>query len=448
MMKEPFKSYEIKQLKLFYKLFDGTIPDFKQFKKELLKYGYTDEVELVDLYRLYSNNFVDDGKFESIEVPYRGLPKLIKAIKTVIKDKNMSYDDMIALFNNTSILGSWFNLNKNSYYAPTPYIDVDNEGLEIYLDSSDWQEYFSGLDEDSYYYYNRANSGSYDSYYEEQDSDEFRYATGGHLPEELKDNLATLSKLVGDFTFIDIMGEEGALQDFLEKYFPDKLDDIQNDYLNELGYVIGKARAKSVEECYDDEVKFTSKGRAEIFIPWKELLLIVNSDPSIITLSDLRNAEINGDIQLENCWYETYPSTEEYAEVYEVLNRSIEKLIEDLEDEDNLKDVVGRVDRSKHIWSIIDSLGFKKEGSYFTKKTKNNIVYRIVEFNVDTGKVKIHVNYPPELSKSKWGNKSTEVIETPIEELSDWVNSLTLDRQAESFRRIFKKMLSERKRSL
>ena len=104
MMKEPFKSYEIKQLKLFYKLFDGTIPDFKQFKKELLKYGYTDEVELVDLYRLYSNNFVDDGKFESIEVPYRGLPKLIKAIKTVIKDKNMSYDDMIALFNNTSIL--------------------------------------------------------------------------------------------------------------------------------------------------------------------------------------------------------------------------------------------------------------------------------------------------------------------------------------------------------
>lgn len=448
MMKEPFKSYEIKQLKLFYKLFDGTIPDFKQFKKELLKYGYTDEVELVDLYRLYSNNFVDDGKFESIEVPYRGLPKLIKAIKTVIKDKNMAYDDMLALFNYTSILGSWFNVNKNTYYSSTPYIDVDSEGLEIYLDNSDWEKYFSGLDEDSLYYYHRSNSGSYDSYYEEQDSDEFRYATGGQLPDELKDNLETLSKLVGDFTFIDTMDEEGALQDFLEKYFPDKLDDIQNDYLNELGYVMGKARAKSVEECYNDEVKFTSKGRAEIFIPWKELLLIVNSDPSIITLSDLKNAEINGEISLGDCWYDGYPSTEEYAEVYEVLNRSIEKLIEDLEDEDNLKDVVGRVDRSKQIWSIIDSLGFKKEGSYFTKKTKNNIVYQIVEFNIDTGKVKLHVNYPPELSKSKWGNKNTEVIETPIEELSDWVNSLTLDRQSESFRRIFKKMLSERKRSL
>ena len=446
MMKEPFKSYEIKQLKLFYKLFDGTIPDFKQFKKELFKYGYTDEVELVDLYRLYSNNFVDDGKFESIEVPYRGLPKLIKAIKTVIKDKNMAYDDMIALFNNTSILGSWFNVNKNSYYLPTPYIDVDPEGLEIYLDNSDWEEYFSGLDEDSLYYYNMANS--YDSHYEEQDSDEFRYATGGQLPNELKDNLETLSKLVGDFTFIDTMDEEGALQDFLEKYFPDKLDDIQNDYLSELGYAMGKARSKSVEECYNDEVKFTDKGRAQIFIPWKELLLIVNSDPSIITLSELKNAEINGEIELSDCWYEGYPSTEEYKEVYEVLNRSIEKLIEDLEDDDKLKDAVGRVDRSKQIWSIIDSLGFKKEGSYFTKKTKNNIVYSIVEFNIDTGKVKLHVNYPPELSKSKWGNKNTEVIETPIEELSDWVNSLTLDRQAESFRRIFKKILSERKRSL
>lgn len=447
-MKEAFKSYEIKQLKLFYKLFNGTIPDFSQFKNKLSIYGYDDEVELVDLYRLYSNNFVDDGKFESIEVPYRGLPKLIKAIKTVIKDKNMAHEDMLALFNNTSILGSWFNVNKNSYYTPEPYIDVDSEGLEIYLSNSDWEEYFSGLDENDLHYYHRSASGSYDSYYEEQDSDEFRYVTGGQLPDKLKDNLETLSKLVGNFTFIDTMDEEGALQDFLEKYFPDKLDDIQNDYLNELGYIIGKVRAKGVQECYDEDVKFTSKGRAEIFIPWKELLLIVNSDPSIITLSDIKNANINDSINLENCWYESYPSTEEYKEVYEVLNSSIEKLIEDLEDEDNLNDVIGRVNRSKQIWSIIDSLGFKKEGLYFTKKTKNNIVYRIVEFNVDDGKVKIHINYPPELSKSKWGNKNTEVIEIPIEELSDWVNSLPLDRQSESFRRIFKKMLSERKKSL
>ena len=79
---------------------------------------------------------------------------------------------------------------------------------------------------------------------------------------------------------------------------------------------------------------------------------------------------------------------------------------------------------------------------------EKSFFFLLVEFNIDTGKVKLHINYPPELSKSKWGNKNTEVIETPIEELSDWVNSLTLDRQSESFRRIFKKMLSERKRSL
>ena len=42
-------------------------------------------------------------------------------------------------------------------------------------------------------------------------------------------------------------------------------------------------------------------------------------------------------------------------------------------------------------------------------------------------------------------DKNKEVIEIPFEQLSDWVNSLPLDRQVESIKRIIKKLLYEGK---
>jgi len=447
MMNEPFKSYELKQLKLFYKLFHGDIPDFKEFKKELHKYGFIDEVELTNLYRLYANNYVEDGNFESIEIPDRGLPKLVRAITSIIKDKNMDYDEAIKMFTNPSVLGSWFSSTPSRSWGSTndPYIDVDSEGIKLYLPNDDWEKYFSGLDENDLWYYHRAFD-SYSDNYEEMDSEEFNYATD--LSNELKEKISDLSEMVGDFNFANKIKEgaeeEGELRTFLETYFPDKVESIIDDYVSEVGYAVGRARSESVRQCYDDDVKYTSKGSADIFIPWKSLLDIVNSNPSIITLSNLKDAEINDEMNLESCWYDAYPSREEYKDAYDSLERHIDKLIEDLEDEDNFKDVTNRIEISKKMWSLISKLGFEKKDKYFTKTTNDGVTINILEFNIENGKIKLELNYPKKI-KSKWNDKNKEVIEIPFEQLSDWVNSLPLDRQVESIKRIIKKLLSEGK---
>ncbi len=385
-MNEPLKSYEIKSLKMIHKLFDGSIPPFSSFSKKMEKYGYEIE-EISDLFRLYVNNHRENNDYENVTEPNRGDIALVDTIKQIIK-KPIPYDDMMEKLNRPEILGDWFNSSES---WSEPRIEADREGLYLHIDHEDWEKYFSGMDENNLWYYNRAFS-SYGSDYEEMDSDEFRYALNGY-PKEFRENIATLAKMVGDIGFADIIlkseEEEGQFYDFLEKYFPDEVDNIAGDYLNELGYIMTRVRSESTKQCYEDDVKFNSSGNAEVFMPWKELLKFILEKQDIFTLSDLKDAEINGDINLENCWYESYPEIGDYEEPWDTINKNVEKLIEKMEEGDYSDEVISRVKTAQDMWDVVNKLGFKKNGKVFSKTTPNKIKISIESFDTEKGKFTI-----------------------------------------------------------
>jgi hypothetical protein len=309
------------------------------------------------------------------------------------------------------------------------------------MNTYDWEKYFSGLDEHDTHYLGLARTNY--NRHEEVDSEEFEHLTT--FPSEVKDNLVQLAKLLGDFNFAKEVEnnqlDQGDFKNFLEKYFPEEVDSIRDEYLMNFGYALFEVRAESVEKCYTDEVKFDGKGRADVFIPWGELLKLLTSNADIMTLSDLKDIEINGEISLEDCWYRDYPSMEDLKDTYEYLNRDIEKLIEKIEDEEP-SELSNRATSSKNIWNLIEKLGFRKEDKILTKKTKNGIVIKIMGVNIDDETVNIEITYPKEFSKSKWSESDKEIKKIPYQDLSTWLTTIPLERQTET-RKIIEKILKE-----
>jgi hypothetical protein len=427
-MEEKLKPHEIKELKFLNRTFKNSIPDYNTFKKTITQYGY-DEQDIGPLYVIFANNFREDGKYEELTTIDRKSGSLIDTVKMFIDNPKMDYDLMIDSISKSTILGDYRLKN----------VDVDNQGLYLDLDYDEFMKYYSGVDEYNRYYYNAAYS-SYGYDYEEVDSDEFNYALNGY-PKEYRENLSRLAEMVGDLVFSEKVlnneEEEGEFKDFLETYFPNKVDKISNEYLQEYGYVLADVRKNSVRECYEDEVKYTSKGRSDIFIPWGDLLEII-LDKELVFLSDLKDAEINGDIELEDCHYQAYPSHEEMEPVYNTLNSEIEKLIETIEESEDLD---GENSIANQIKYAINTLGFKREGKNFKLKTKNGLEFEILEFKPN-GMISLEIKYP-EKYKSKWGegNKVKKLI--PISDLSSYVNTIPLDRQDETIKKLIKQIIKE-----
>jgi hypothetical protein len=447
-MSEQLNTYEIKTLKLIHKKLNGLIPNYSTFKAKMDDFGYDIE-ELYEFYKLYINNYRKEADYENVVNPKKGDIKLIDSIKQIIKNPNMNYDDMVKLFDHRDIIGDWFDGigEKSSWRSTYNNFDVDESGIFLYLNNEDWEKYFSGLSEDDLWYYNRIGASSYEHYYDEQDSDEFRYALNGY-PQEYRENLSQLARMVGDLQFAETIlkgeEEEGEFSEFLEKYFPEVESTISSDYLTEIGYIVGTARVKGVEECYENEIVYKSKGNAEVFIPWRNLLDLVVSK-EIFTLSDLKDAEINGDgIGLDNCWWDSYPSAEEYKDAYNSINSHIENLIEELDSGDFSDSVKSRVQIAQDMWDIVNKLKFKKQGNVFVKTTPNKINFTIESFDTEKGTFKVRITYPKKYGTSKWGNTGSQ--ETKIvkyEDLGNLVSSLPLDRQVENFKQIFKKVIKE-----
>ena len=438
-MNEPLKKYEIGQLKLFNKIFNNSVPSFNNFERKLKDYDYTSE-ELAKYFRLYVNNFREDAKYELIEEPDRSLGKLANTINDIIKNLKMDYDEVMEILTSPNVLGDWF--DKGKYGRNDRSIDYDKEGLELYMNTYDWEKYFSGLGEHDNHYLALARTNY--NRHEEVDEEEFEYLTV--FTDEVRDNIVQLAKLLGDFNFAKEVEnnqlDQGDFKNFLEKYFPEEVDSIMDEYLYDYGYALFDIRAKSVEKCYEDDLKFDGKGGADIFIPWGELLKLLTSNLEIMTISDLKDAEINGEISLEDCWYNTnLPSTEDLNDAYYNLNRHIEKLIEKIEDEEP-SELSSRATSSKNIWNLIEKLGFRKEGKILTKKTKNGIIVKIMGVNIDDETVNIEITYPKEFSKSKWSESDKEIKKIPYQDLSTWLTTIPLERQTET-RKIIEKILKE-----
>lgn len=424
---------EIKYLKNFNKIFKNKIPSITTFTVKLTDLGF-DKSEIRDLYNLYLNNYREDGDYENLEELKTG-DIFADSIKKVIND-NVSVDEIEEMFNNPIMLGDYF-YGPGSWKEPRVEFNVD--GIYLHLNHDDWEKYFSGLDQEDTWYYN-LNDYNHEEYV---DDEEFDYSLRGY-PQEYMDNLLKLTQLVGDFEFYnDITNdkfEDGQLTEFLETFFPKKVKDIIRDYTTEMSIVQGEVRIREVDKCYQDNVKFSSKDREDIFIPWEDLLEIV-IEKDLFTLSDLKNAEINGDgFDLSECYYQSYPSDEELEPVYKSLNDNIEKLIEDLEDGDF--EGTGDIQNSKKMFEIINKLGFKRDGNKFTKTMPNGIEFKILSFNTGNGTFTINIEYPEKYGSSKWDQSgSTENKTVHYDELGTVISSIPLDRQVEGLNR--KKKLTE-----
>jgi hypothetical protein len=254
--------------------------------------------------------------------------------------------------------------------------------------------------------------------------------------------------MVGDLGFAETIlkgdEEEGEFVEFLEKYFPDSENSIANDYLTELAYIVGKARVEGIKQCYDDEIKYPTKGTADVFISWNQLLDLI-MEKSLFTLSDLKDAEINGDgIGLDNCWWDSYPSAEDYKDAYDSININIENLIEKLDSGDFSDSVKSRVQVAENMWDIVNKLKFKKQGNVLVKTTPNKVNFVIDSFDTEKGTFKVRITYPKKYGTSKWddtGSQETKIVK--YEDLGNLVSSLPLDRQVENFKQIFKKVIKE-----
>lgn len=433
-MSKPLNRYETKSLELFNKIFKNTTPHFKKFLKDIEKFSFTERDENIELYNLWLNNFREDGDYSSISEPDRSGSKIVNLIEKMINTPDISQDEIESWFSNPIILGDKFTYGTYDRYSSINSLEAESDGLYLYLDSEDWEKYFSGLGDDNTYFYNMANNAYYGGGYEWSDGDEeFNYVLNGY-PDEYRKNLHNLAKAVGDFEFakkvINHKEEEGDFSEFLEKYFPNERSDIIDDYLSDLSSVRTEAAEKSVRECYEENVKYTSSGKADIFIPWQDLLKIYEENPGSNNLSDLFDLDINGDYipDLGSCWYESWPSREDFISIFESLNYKIEKIIEELE-----AGGYGNISVAQEMWDIIHKLGFKgSTGKKYKKKTSHGVEIIILGFDVENGKFTILVKYPKTMT-SKWiDGVDHEKITVDKDDLTNWVSSLPLDRQLES----------------
>lgn len=432
MASKKFTKYEIELLTLFNRIFNG-IPNYNSFNSKLLNYGFDDEEDkLLKFYRLFINNYREDGQYQLTEKVDRGVGKLVNLIRKIIKKDYESEREMDDILSSQEISGEFFYGNRNNF------VEFDTKGIKLHMDSEDWGNYFSGLSEDDMWYHNMATS--HYGYSEEVDDDELKYMERG-LPEDVREKISILADMVGDLnisTRIKTDGlDEGEFQNFIELNFPKQADRIFSDFLSDYGYALGKSRSKGVRDCYEEEVKYQGSGSADIFIPWKDLLKMVITNPMVTTLSDLKDIQINGeDINLQDCWYESYPDSEEMADTYRQIEKHIDNLIDGIEDGEI------KIENTKEIWEIINRLGFKKEGDAFRKTSESGIEIVINKILPEKNELEIIVDYPKGTQPSKWGDEGmTRTIKAT--DLGTWLNSLPLDRQVESFKKILHTILKE-----
>ena len=90
---------------------------------------------------------------------------------------------------------TWFHVSCDGWKEKMPAIEWTNKGAELNLSREDWEEHFSGLDDDSVYRYNEAFN-NYSGYYDEMDADELNYIHS-FMNEETVEHFKNIALLAG-----------------------------------------------------------------------------------------------------------------------------------------------------------------------------------------------------------------------------------------------------------
>lgn len=393
-----------------------------------------DKSEAVKIYRLWYFNKGHDDYYNVEEESESTLLEFIKTISEMSAGEIDSYtDDLYDIGMLDKILGPYFNGNCGGWNSSTPCISFKRDGIQLELDRDGWENYFSGLGDDDLWVYYNAHS-SYRDHYEDVDSEEFNYV---YTNEETIEHLKTLAILAGkdDWPGKDGEIEDDEVNDFLSEILPhENYESIVDDYLGEFSVALTNARENSARYCYEHEVKYNTNGtRCEsgdycIFIPYDDLIGFINVD-NLITLSELKDIEINGEIYLSDCWYDAWVDNEGVDDSISELNRSLKNTIEKLSEDVDLEELIRQ--RTEMV-NMLDKMGFLK----YTKTSKGDY------YKSKDGKIDLHtnnINYKDKKIKFSYEGKQHLI---PIEEFPNWVYGSPLDLN-ESVR-VDKKLLKER----
>ena len=403
------------------KYFDNTTY-YKRYDKELIVDAlksmgvFNTNLEIYQFYRLWSENGRKGLDYTKDELSKPG-NTLFQAISNIIEMSQYDRDEFDDSENIKDVWGSDYDIFDFVF---------DDEGLNIATDQENWLEYFSGMSEgdpNSYLFYQMAQS--HEGSRSEEGEEEFDYVnTNGDtisLLEKIANLLGIPPPSPGDYN------EEGKIRLFLSSFLPsENLETIMWDYLWDYESEVGRARDEAIMGEYNEEIKYdfevdysyrTSVSEYKIHIPYEDLLEFIEEN-ELLSLSELKDIEINGEIDLYSAYYETYLDDEGYDSVVNTFNSSLEKLIEEIEDEtilyDKIEEKVGGV---KMFQKIIKDLNLIKTTQYgdvvYHKKSKG-----FIRFKLDD------VDYPNQQLKIFYKNKP---IWVNFDDLSNWVLGSVLD---------------------
>jgi hypothetical protein len=384
-----------------------------------------------------------EGDYSEIEYDENTLLSFIKKMSSFNSDSERS-DYIDYMYDNEyekleKIYGDWFNVKCGGWRSTTPCIVWNDDSVTLELDSDDWEKYFSGLGENDLWVYNKAHS-SYGDDYDEMDDDEFNYP---YTNEETIELLEELAIIAGKNYWPGKDGynpnEEGVIAKFLDSILPTEYyNTIVSDYTTELGYVVTRSRNAATREEYDSEIKYNikdascSSGSYCIEVPYEDLVEII-IEKNLLNLSELKDAEIQPSVYLEDSYYEKWVDEEGIEDVVTEFNRTLRRIIDSIIEEDNI-DLSKIIENRRKFNELVEKLGFK----LVTKTTNKGDWYRS-----EDGKLEFYTNdVDLDSNKIKFTYEGKSHL-VPIEDLTNWVHGSVLDLN-ESVR-FNKKLLKENK---
>ena len=430
---DKFSKVEVKIIDFINKEFEGTYPTKPKvihwIKKTL---GFTNE-EAQQWFALWFLNKntksavkVGDDKYripwETIENVNRG-DVLYKFVER-LKEKDGDEDEVLEVYyssdehNNLvkTLLGDDFHYCNPNGYIKTPCLNFERDGLEIAGDSNDFEQFISGVGDQSWRIGDDGGSN------EDYDNEEFNYVM-------YNDKTLEIVKKIGDIVGVHIddpqyggMDNDGGLYTYLTEFLTDDdKDDVINEYVWALNGETGRYRSEQVTEFYEDEITYKpynsqfSYGPYTIKIPYEDLLEKIKEN-GLFTFSDLQDLEEELN-PCDNCdlddayWGSDYIDDAGASYVKGVLNAELERKLYKLENDENYAE---KIILKKDFENLLKKSGFTYH-NWMKKWTSGDGKLQFLDKDLDFDEKIITFTYNGEKHK------------TSLEDFTPWVQGSVLD---------------------
>jgi hypothetical protein len=181
---------------------------------------------------------------------------------------------------------------KNNFEGFSDYI-LDEDAVHLKMEEEEYDEYYSGLDE---YQQHFKYVDTSDYYYDDWEEEE-KYMSS-YLSEDNMNKIKEIAKSLGiihNYNF----DEEGEVKRFIENNLSNASNILEN-YMIDLDHGMTSARKIEMDQALS-EIKFNYND-GYLDLPWKDLWEFLK-DKEIEKFSDLKDMDINGEVELENSYY-------------------------------------------------------------------------------------------------------------------------------------------------